>query len=404
MRLAWGAGARSGAVHGPLEESWDTVTSCSRDGIAGIRESVARWRHSSVARSSTLVMPTAHKTRRMYRQSLMPRAQCRVGANPKSHTGAPFTSWGARTAPRPRYDPRQGLILRDRGGIPTTGRRGLRPPSRQARSPLPRSWALTLIVAAGLGLLVAVTTTSLPYLVSSPTADPHFGALNHCLTAALKGPRLGWAVAPDASRAATFGAHAVALCRAEGPPTVFPAPGASAITFDGDGRLWVATRERLLREEAGQLVPVGDLAPQALAGHASGVIALDAEGQLLSISPQGEVLGQATLPAPGKLSVGPGGTLAAVVLEGGVVAFEARTLTPLRAESPCRVEELWWLDAPERVLLACGPGQALALTLDLRTGQREEAPRRFREPARRLPSRTLYVHGCEGLPCTAPAP
>jgi hypothetical protein len=259
-------------------------------------------------------------------------------------------------------------------------------------------------MAAGLGLLVAVATTSLPYLISSPTADPHFGAVNHCLTAALHGPRLGWAVAADASRAATFGAHTVALCRQEGPPSVFSAPGASAITFDGDGRLWVATRERLLREEAGQLMPMGDLAPVALAGHAAGVIALDAEGQLLSISPRGEVLGQARLPAPGALSVGPGGTLAAVVVDGGVMAYEARTLAPLRAEAPCRVEELWWLDTPEHVLLACGPRQALALLLDLRTGRQEEALHRPRAPARRLLDRALYVHGCEGLPCTAPAP
>jgi hypothetical protein len=184
---------------------------------------------------------------------------------------------------------------------------------------------------------------------------------------------------------------------------VLPAPGATAITFDGQGRLWVATRERLLREEAGQLVAVGDLAPVALAGHASGVIALDSAGQLLSISPEGQVLGQARLPAPGALSVGPEGALAAVLVQGGVVAYEARTLALLRAEAPCQVEELWWLEAPERVLLACGPRQP-ALRVDLRTGLREEAPSRIRTPARRLSGRPLYVHGCDGLPCTAPAP
>lgn len=259
-------------------------------------------------------------------------------------------------------------------------------------------------MAAALGLLVAIATTSLPYLVSSPTTDPHFGALNHCLTAALPGPRLGWAVAPDGSRAATFGARAVALCRPQASASVFPAPGATAITFDGQGQLWVATQERLLREEAGQLVTVGDFAPIALAGHAAGVIALDSAGQLLSISPEGQVLGQARLPALGALSVGPEGVLAAVVVEGGVVAYEARSLTPLWAEAPCQVEGLWWLDAPERVLLACGPGHERALRVDLRTGLREEAPRRYRTPARRLSGRPLYVHGCDGLPCTAPAP
>jgi hypothetical protein len=294
--------------------------------------------------------------------------------------------------------------LRERDGQGTTGRRGPRLPSRRARAVIPRSWALTLITAAALGLLVAVATTSLPYLVSSPTTDPHFGALNHCLTAALPGPRLGWAVSPDGTRAATFGARAVALCRPDASPHVFPAPGATAITFDGQGQLWVATREQLLREEAGQLVSMGDFAPVALAGHAAGVIAQDAAGQLLSISPTGEVLGQARLPSPGALSVGSEGVLAAVVVQGGVVAYEARTLATLRAEAPCQVQELWWLDTPERVLLACGPGDQPALRVDLRTGLREELPHRFRTPARRLSGRPLYVQGCDGLPCTAPAP
>lgn len=275
---------------------------------------------------------------------------------------------------------------------------------RHARALGLRSWALSLIIAAALALLIAIATTSLPYLVSSPTTDPYFGALNHCLTGALQGPRLGWAVAPDASRAATFGARAVALCGRQGPAVMFSAPGATAITFDGEGQLWVATGEQLLRQEADQLVPVGGFASIALAGHEAGVIVLDAEGQLLSISPQGEVLGQAKLPAPGALSVGPGGKLAAVVMGGGVVAYEARTLVPLWAEAPCQVEGLWWMDTPERVLLACGPGQEAALMLDLRTGERADAPRRFRHPARRLSGLALYVQGCDGLPCTAPAP
>jgi hypothetical protein len=294
--------------------------------------------------------------------------------------------------------------VRERDSHGTTGRRGLRLPVRRARVLSPRSWALTLVVAAALGLLVAVATTSLPYLVSSPTTDPHFGALNHCLTAALPGPRLGWAVSPDGARAATFGARSVALCGPEAPASVFSAPGATAITFDGQGQLWVATQERLLRQASEQLVPVGDIAPVALAGHAAGVLALDSAGQLLSISPEGEVLGQAQLPAPGALSVGPEGALAAVLVHGVVVAYEARTLTPLHAEAPCQVSGLWWLEAPDRVLLSCGINQELALKVNLRTGTREEAPRRFRTPARRLPGRPLYVHGCDGLPCTAPAP
>lgn len=293
--------------------------------------------------------------------------------------------------------------MRDRDGF-STGKRALRTSGRHARALGLRSWALSLIIAAALGLLVAVTTLILPYLVSSPAADPHFGALNQCLMGVVQGPRLGWAVAPDASRAATFDARTVALCGKRGPATVLSTPGVTAITFDGEDRLWVATSERLLREEAGQLEPVGDFAPVALAGHSAGVLAMDSQGQLLSISPQGAVLGQAKLPAAGALSVGPGGTLAAVVVDGGVVAYEARTLTPLLAEAPCQVEGLWWLDAPDRVLLACGPGQGGALTLDLKTGRQTDAPRQVRTPARRLPGLALYVQGCDGLPCTAPTP
>lgn len=294
--------------------------------------------------------------------------------------------------------------MSERDGHGTTGRRGLRGLSRRARVLGPRSWALTLVIAAALGLLVAVATTSLPYLVSSPTTDPNFGALNHCLTAALPGPRLGWAVSPDGTQAATFNARAVARCRPQAPASVFPAPGVTAISFDGQGRLWVGTHERLLREEAGDLRPMGDLAPVALAGHSAGVLALDSGGQLLSISPEGEVLGQARVPAPGALSVGPDGLLAAVVVHGGVVAYEARTLALIRTEAPCHVAHLWWLDTPERALLACGPGEQPSLVVDLRTGLREEIPYHSRTPARRLSGRPLYVHGCDGLPCTAPAP
>jgi hypothetical protein len=293
--------------------------------------------------------------------------------------------------------------LRARDGSPT-GKRTLRQAQRDARALGPRSWALSLIIAAALGLLVAITTLSLPYLMSSPAADPHFGALNQCLSSVVQGPRLGWAVAPDASRAATFDARTVALCGKQGPPTVLSTPGVKAVTFDGENHLWVATGERLLREQSGQLAPVGDFAPVALAGHSAGVLALDSEGQLLSISPAGEVLGQAQLPAAGALFVSPGGTRAAVVVDGGVVAYEARTLQLLRAEAPCHVETLWWLDSPDRVLLACGDEQGRALWLDLQTGQQAEATHRVRKPARRLPGLPLYVQGCDGLPCSAPAP
>lgn len=292
--------------------------------------------------------------------------------------------------------------MRAREAATAGGRRG---PRAAARHALTVGGILFLATVAGLGLLLAVTSGSLPYLVASPAADPNFGALNHCLASVLAGPRLGWAVSPDGSRAAAFNAGEVAVCGPEGALPVLAAPGITALTFDGEGRLWLAAEQRVLREEApGRPVPVGDFTAVALAGHAGGVLALDARGQLLSVAPDGAVRGAVELPAPGaSLSVGPGGTLAAVELGGGVLAYEAGTLAPVYAGAPCAVRALWWLDA-DSVLLACGVDDALSLSFNLRTGQWDAVPRGARAPSRRLWSRPLDVQGCDNLPCTAPAP
>ena len=286
--------------------------------------------------------------------------------------------------------------------------------ARLLRGASARAWPLTLVIAAGLGLLLYVATTSLPYLIASPVGDAYLGALNDCLSRQLAGAtRLGWAVAPDASRAAVFGPRIVAVCGEDGTHARLELPGATALAFDGERHLWVATGGRLLRERDGSLQPVGDITPpEWLIGHAGGVIALDAAGQLVSVAPDGKVLGQAQVPgAGGRLSVGPAGQLAAVEWGGGVLVYDARTLALVRAEAPCAVEFLWWLDAPDQVLLACGeaPSQGgkpapAALRFDVRTGTHQEAPARTRAPARRLPGRALYVQGCDGFPCTATPP
>lgn len=283
------------------------------------------------------------------------------------------------------------------------GHRGRQSAGRAPRASAARLWAPSLACAAGLGLLLATASTSLPCLLALPSTDPHFGPLNHCLAAALPGPRLGWAVSADGQRAAAYEAHRVAVCGPQGPAQVLPAPGATAAAFDGQGQLWVAAGGRLWLAQDTRLVPVGDLAPVALAGLAAGVLALDAEGQLLSLSPGGQVQARASLPAPGPLWVGPGGELAAVLLGGALVAFEPRSLTPVRTEAPCPIQALWWLHAPHQVLLSCGPQQAL--TLDLLTGERQPAPPPRTSPAaRRLGSLPLYVQDCEGLPCSASPP
>nr|WP_307734674.1 hypothetical protein [Pyxidicoccus parkwaysis] len=268
-----------------------------------------------------------------------------------------------------------------------------------------RPWPLTIAIAATLGLLVYTATTSLPYLISSPTTDPHFGALNHCLSRELPAPRLGWAVSPDASRAAVYGPRSVAVCGADGTATRLDVTGALAATFGGDNRLWVSAGGRLLREDHGALRSVGDFAPVSLVGHAGGVLALDEAGQLVSVSSEGSVLGQATVPGAGaRLSVGASGRLAAVLNGGAVRLFDARTLAPLPAEPPCPVSTLWWLDAPEQLLIACAPDGMPAFTWDVRTGSHAPAAGTPATPARRLLGRALYVQGCDGFPCTAPAP
>ncbi|MCP3139617.1 hypothetical protein [Pyxidicoccus xibeiensis] len=286
----------------------------------------------------------------------------------------------------------------------TGGRKGARAAARQVRALGARPWPLTIAIAVALGLLVYVTTTSLPYLISSPTADPHFGALNDCLTRALPAPRLGWAVSPDASRVAVYGPQAVALCERGGGSRRLDVVGTLAATFGGDNRLWVSAGGRLLREEQGALRPVGDFAPVSLAGHASGVLALDEAGQLVSVSPEGGVLGQVSLPWPGgRLSVGAAGAFAAVLSEGALRLYDARTLAPMETQAPCAVESVWWLDVPERLLIGCAPSGP-AYTLDVRAGTQAPAGSRPATPARRLLGRALYVQGCDGFPCTAPAP
>lgn len=288
----------------------------------------------------------------------------------------------------------------------TTGRKGARASARNTRARSLRPWPLTLATAVSLGLLLYVASTSLPYLVSSPTTDPNFGALNHCLSQAHPEGRLGWAVSPDASRAAVYGPHSVAVCGPGDSVSRRELTGTLALAFDGDNRLWLSVGGRLLREDGATLRPMGDFAPVALAGHSHGMLALDDSGQLVSVSPGGTVLAQTLVSgSASRLSVGAGGILAAVLSEGVLRVFDARTLTPIELASPCAVETVWWLDAPDRLLIGCAPSGAPSFTVDVRTGVQEKAPEyRSLAPARRLSGRPLYVQGCDGFPCTAPPP
>ncbi|WP_308471959.1 hypothetical protein [Myxococcus landrumensis] len=301
--------------------------------------------------------------------------------------------------------PSRGVTLSGRESAVTTGRKGARASARNTRARSLRPWPLTFATAVSLGLLVYIATTSLPYLVSSPTTDPNFGALNHCLARALPEARLGWAVSPDASRAAVFSPHAVAVCGPGDSTSLRKLAGTLAIAFDSDNHLWLSAGGRLLRDDGATLSPMGDFAPMALAGTARGMLALDASGHLVSVDSSGTVLAQTLLPGnAGRLFVGAEGLLAAVLLDGHLGVYDTHTLAPRELDIPCPVESLWWLDSPDQMLIGCTPPGAPSYVLDARTGTRREVPARHLAPARRLSGRPLYVQGCDGFPCTAPPP
>ncbi len=282
--------------------------------------------------------------------------------------------------------------------------------------------AASLLTAGALGLVVYATSTSLPYLASSPTTDPSFGRLNACLTAALPSERLGFAVSPDARRAAAFGRGKLVLCEEQdGHPAsrTLDLFGVRDAAFDFHGALWLATEPTgpdasgghgaaLWWVAQGEPVRIGDLSPIALAGHADGVVALEQTGRLVSLASPSEVTGHALLPSPPTeevhLSTDASGTRVALVAGKGVFAYRAKDLLPLRAEGPCEAEYLWWSTEPAKAVVSCAPGASWALTLDVASGEREAAPARARIRSTLAPKARLYVQACEHLPCSAPAP
>lgn len=277
--------------------------------------------------------------------------------------------------------------------------------SRRARAAL--TFGLPLATVAALGLLVGVASTGVPYLSDGPSTDAALGPLNHCLALLLERPRLGWAVSHEGGQVAGFDARTVARCGPGGARRKWARPGVTHAAFDGEGTLWIAADGELSRMDAAEqgFESVGAFRPLALAGHARGIVALDGAGHLVSLDASGAVLGSQELASVPRgtpqLSVGPGGEVGALVLQGGVLAFETSTLAPLRLATPCAVDALWWTDAPDRVVVGCGGHPPTALRL----GLRDEAPPtpapRPSRPLVRLPGRPLFVHDCEGLPCSA---
>lgn len=275
---------------------------------------------------------------------------------------------------------------------------------------------LTAIAVVAFVVVLYFAGSSVTWFASSPSSDPLFGNLNHCLISALPDARASVAISADARRAASAAGNDVAICTSDdavpGGATSrrLSIPGVTALAWDFAGALWAASSSGALWRvpEDGAPVQLGDWTAVALAGHARGVVAMAPGGKLVSLSGDGEALGFAELPrAPGvvpQLAIDASGTLVSVVGEGGVFIYSADTLTPLRAEAPCEVEYLWWMPQPQTALLSCGPHASWALIFHPATGTKEAAPARARERSVLLPRAGRYVRACEGFPCEAKAP
>jgi len=272
----------------------------------------------------------------------------------------------------------------------------------------------SLASTAAIGMVLYAVSTSLPFLATPSNTDVRFGATNQCLMGALQAPRVGFAVSWDAGAVAGYTGDALALCEGAHRVASLAQPGVQSASWDATGTLWLALdvpdagqRLAFLSPDGG-VEELGDVAPVALAGHAQGVVVLDASGKLTSLKRNGEALGWAELSAgpvgPARLSVNADGTLVAVVTGGGFLVYRTNSLERVRAEAPCDLEYLWWSPRGTQAILDCGPRAAFALALDVTTGAREAAPKRARVRSTLVPGAGVYVGPCEQLPCQVDAP
>lgn len=288
-----------------------------------------------------------------------------------------------------------------------------------SRPPRRPTWQWTTLLvsvalAGTLGATLYFATSSLPYLASSPTTDPTFGALNACLHH-LVPSRTGFAVSRDAKQAAVWSTNTLARCSADQPDggtseARWSLNGITVGAFDGTGALWVVSQPGGLTSTLLELTDAGSTAHGEtgavdLAGTASGLVVLEQSGKLVALSSSGEGTGFAEIAMTRgqRLLVSGDGQRVAVVGDGAVRVFDATTLTPVRMEAPCEVSQLWWLKGGHRALVSCRR-DGLTLVLDTDTGAQETAA-----PAKRTPSVLAgatgpYVEACDVLPCTAVEP
>lgn len=269
--------------------------------------------------------------------------------------------------------------------------------------------AVTVALAVALGGITYLSVSSLPYLASSPTTDPTFGALNACLLGAVS-ERLGFAVSRDGSSVAAWSPRQLVVCGGNpAVPVVFTLTGITQATWDGAGGLWIASGNTdggpnaLLRLEAGEFVERGAFAPAALVGTAHGVVGLEPSGQLIALSSTGEVFATRALPSSRnvQLQVSGDGALVAVFGGGRFAVIDARTLQSTPAEVPCPVQNVWWRAGAPLLVVEC-----VDLSLEINALNSESA---LAEPRRRIPSTLVgpggtYIQSCDVLPCTVEAP
>lgn len=284
------------------------------------------------------------------------------------------------------------------------------PPQRaRARRSELVTLAVTVALAVALGGIVWLSVTSIPYLAVSPSTDPTFGALNACLLPAVP-ERVGFAVSRDGLQAAAWSTNTLVVC--EGTPpiaTKYERSGVTLGAFDFTGALWIGQDARdvggggLWRLERGAFVERGALTPAALVGTAEGVVALDAQGQLVSLAVDGAV--SATRPLPFQRNVhvlaDASGTLIALFGGGKFAVVNAKTLDSTSAEAPCAVTWAWWRPDSPLVLVQCVDLVFEVNAIDSRSN--------LLDPRQRIRSTLMgtgnvYVQPCDSLPCSATPP
>ncbi len=262
--------------------------------------------------------------------------------------------------------------------------------------------ALSVVLAASLGVIVYFAVTSLPYLATSPSTDATFGALNACVLNALP-ERVGFAVSRDGTKVAAFSPARLVECAGEPPAaSVHELPGVTLAAYDGAGMLWAATRQQLLRLQGNTFVEQGALALSSLVGAAYGVVALGEDGQLVSVKADGTVQTRALPDARGvRLAANADGALVALWGGGRFSVVNSVTLESTRAEVACPVREVWWRPEPALLVAAC---DELAFEVHALTSEQVLLPARSRAAATLLGPGGSYVTPCDVLPCTAEPP